>query len=188
MDTLETFPYLSASQRPPGQWRSWEDLMELALRQADKSGALGEVPVGAILLDHQGRILGTGRNAPIGLHDPSAHAEINALRQAGNRAGNYRLPGSSMVVTLEPCLMCVGAMLHARVDTVIFGAADPRTGCLTSRMQGGNLDWTNHRFQILGGILEKKCSALLKDFFRSRRAEKKRLKQEQREHDSPASE
>ena len=160
--------------------------MELALRQAVKSGELGEVPVGAILLDDQGRILGTGCNEPIRLNDPTAHAEINALRRAGNRAGNYRLPGSIMVVTLEPCMMCVGALLHARVDTVIYGAPDPRTGCLTSQMQGGNLDWTNHRLHILGGILEEPCSALLKDFFRRRRAEKKQLKREQREHTSPA--
>ena len=162
--------------------------MKLALRQAETSGKLGEVPVGAILLDEEGRIIGTGHNHPLGLNDPTAHAEISALRQAGTQVGNYRLPGTTMVVTLEPCMMCVGALLHARVELVVFGAPDPRTGCLTSQMQGGNQNWTNHRFHILGGILEEQCSALLKDFFRRRRAEKKRLKQEQREQTPPASE
>jgi tRNA(adenine34) deaminase len=188
VDTLETFPYLTASQRPPGQWRSWEDLMELALRQAGKSSELGEVPVGAVLLDSEGRIIGTGHNHPIGLNDPTAHAEINALRRAGKQAQNYRLPGSCMVVTLEPCLMCVGALLHARVNTVVFGTTDPRTGCLVSRLRGGNLKWANHRLHILGGVLEEKCSTLLREFFRNRRAEKKRLKQERQEQSSSAPE
>ena len=143
--------------------------MRLAIEQAHAAEQHGEVPVGAVLvLDDQ--VVGEGWNQPIGTHDPSAHAEIMALRDAGSRAGNYRLPGSTLYVTLEPCPMCAGAIVHARVERVVFGAADPRTGAAGSVFDLLPSDGRfNHRTQAQGGVLVDQCARLLQDFFRARR-------------------
>ena len=143
--------------------------MQVALEQAAIAAAEGEVPVGAALISAQGELLGLGRNQPIRLHDPSAHAEIQALRAAAKAAANYRLPGSRLYVTLEPCLMCAGAMFHARIASIIYGASDPKTG-----VAGGCRDvfaWRdlNHQTEVKGGVLADDCGKLLKDFFAARR-------------------
>ncbi len=145
------------------------DAMRLALAEARAAADAGEVPVGAVVVQG-GRVIATGRNTPIGAHDPTAHAEIAALRAAAARLGNYRLDGCQLYVTLEPCAMCAGAMLHARLDRVVFGASDPKTGAA-----GGVLDLfaqpsLNHRTQVQGGVLAEECAALLRAFFKPRRA------------------
>ena len=143
--------------------------MQLAIEQAHTAEQHGEVPVGAVLvLDDQ--VVGEGWNQPIGNHDATAHAEIMALRNAGNRAGNYRLPGTTLYVTLEPCPMCAGAIVHARVERVVFGAADPRTGAAGSVFDLLPSDNRfNHRTRVQGGVLADLCAGLLRDFFRARR-------------------
>lgn len=157
---------------PPPSWNSWEDVMRVSLAEAGKAARLGEVPVGAVILDAAGNIIGTGHNAPITTHDPTAHAEIAALRQAAGTAGNYRLTGCIMAVTLEPCLMCVGALVHARLRGVVFGAYDERAGAVCSRIDGFDLPLHNHVPWQAGGVLETECAALLRDFFNSRRLAK----------------
>lgn len=147
----------------------WERLMLEALREARKAGESGEVPVGAVLVDADGRIVGRGHNSPVGAHDPSGHAEINAMRDAARALGNYRLGGSWLVVTLEPCLMCAGAAVHARVTGVVYGAPDPGAGAVQSRLEALDLPFNNHRPWHMGGILENECAALLNDFFAGRR-------------------
>lgn len=139
-----------------------------ALGFAERAAALGEVPVGAILV-HDGEILGRGANAPITEHDPSAHAEIMALRAAGRKIKNYRFTDATLYVTLEPCAMCAGAIIHARVDKVIFGAYDPRTGAAGSVFQTLIDARHNHTVRVRGGLLAEESSELLRDFFRSRR-------------------
>lgn len=143
--------------------------MDRALEKAREAAALGETPVGAILLSAGGEVLGAAGNAPISSSDPSAHAEILALRQAARAVGNYRLPGAILAVTLEPCLMCLGAMLHARVGLVVYGASDPRTGAIASCLPGSDLPFSNHRFDVISGVLEPACGAVLREFFRARR-------------------
>ena len=145
--------------------RAW---MRHALTLAGRAEAESEVPVGAVLVK-DGDIVGEGWNRTITLKDPSAHAEILALRDAGQRAGNYRLPGCVMYVTLEPCCMCAGAMIHARLERLVFGAPDPKTGAA-----GGRFDLLlnpdhNHRVRVAGGCLADQCGGLLQDFFRDRR-------------------
>lgn len=147
--------------------------MRLALRQAAVAGAAGEVPVGAVVL-HQGRVVGVGRNAPIGTHDPTAHAEIVALRAAAQTLGNYRLDDCELFVTLEPCAMCSGALLHARLRRVVYGAADPKTGAAGSVIDLFAQDRLNHHTVVQGGVLADDCGALLSDFFRQRRAQQRR--------------
>ena len=142
--------------------------MRLALDQARQAAALGEVPVGAVVVKN-GQVIATGRNAPIGSHDPSAHAEVVALREAARLLGNYRLEGCTLYVTLEPCAMCSGAMLHARVDRVVFGATDPRTGAAGSVLNLFGNTQLNHQTQVIGGVLAEECGQLLKDFFRPKR-------------------
>jgi len=143
--------------------------MRRALELARQGAAEGEVPVGAILV-RDGEVLGEGWNRPIGEHDPSAHAEILALRDAGRRVGNYRLPDTLLYVTLEPCPMCAAALIHARVSRVLFGAPDPKGGACGSVFDLLPSDARfNHRTECAGGILETECSALLRDFFCSRR-------------------
>jgi tRNA(adenine34) deaminase len=145
-------------------------MMRLALHQARLAGASQEAPVGAILLDPlRGEILASAHNAPISDHDPTAHAEILCLRRAAERVGNYRLPGTILAVTLEPCLMCVGAMIHARVAGVVVGTADPRTGALFTQLNGAALSWTNHKMWVVRDVLASDCADLLRTFFRSRR-------------------
>ena len=139
--------------------------MGLALEQARQAAAAGEVPVGAVVVK-DGQFIATGRNAPIASHDPTAHAEVVALREAARVLGNYRLDGCTLYVTLEPCAMCSGAMLHARVDRVVFGAADPRTGVAGSVLNLFAHAQLNHQTQVTGGVLAEECGQLLKDFFR----------------------
>jgi len=146
------------------------DLMFLALEQAEIAGRAGEVPVGAIVaLD--GETIGRGRNSPVGLNDPTGHAEILAMRDAAARLGNYRLTGATLVSTVEPCLMCLGAALHARIGRVVFGAADPKVGAtgLIGRLEGEGA-WLNHRFEVKGGVQATEASDLILEFFRNRRA------------------
>lgn len=143
--------------------------MRQAIDQAHNAWALGEVPVGALVV-RDGVVIATGFNQPIGTHDPTAHAEIMALRAAATILGNYRLPGCELFVTLEPCAMCAGAMLHARLARVVFGAADPKTGACGSVVDLFAQGQLNHHTSAVGGVLADDCSAMLKDFFAERRA------------------
>ncbi len=145
-----------------------EAFMDQALAEARRGAEAGEVPVGAVLV-LDGEVVGRGFNQPIGAGDPTAHAEIVAIREAARRVGNYRLTGATLYVTVEPCLMCVGAMVHARVGTVVFGAPEPRTGAVVSTVRGGDLPGHNHRFEVVGGVREDACRAMMQDFFRARR-------------------
>lgn len=142
--------------------------MREALGEARRAEAAGEVPVGAVVVIG-GEIVGRGFNRPIEAVDPTAHAEIVALREAARRLGNYRLTGAELYVTVEPCLMCVGAAIHARVDRVIYGAAEPRAGALGSATDALAVPGLNHRFKVTGGALAEECGALLLAFFRARR-------------------
>jgi tRNA(adenine34) deaminase len=147
-----------------------DDLMTAALEQAAIARDKGEVPIGAVVAI-DGVIVGRGFNQPIGSGDPTAHAEIVAIRDAARTIGNYRLTGATLVVTIEPCLMCIGALVHARVETLVYGAAEPRTGAVVSTVKGGELPGHNHRFEVVGGIREDECRSLMQAFFRARRLE-----------------
>jgi tRNA(adenine34) deaminase len=142
--------------------------MLAALEQARRAGEAGEVPIGAVV-ELAGAIVGRGFNQPISSGDPTAHAEIVAIRDAARRVGNYRLTGATLYVTIEPCLMCVGAIVHARVATLVYGAAEPRTGAVVSTVRGGDLPGHNHRFEVVGGVCEEEARALMQAFFRERR-------------------
>jgi tRNA(adenine34) deaminase len=142
--------------------------MRLALAESARAGAQGEVPVGAVIV-HDGQVIGAGCNEPIARNDPTAHAEINALREAARRMGNYRLTGATLYVTIEPCLMCVGAMIHARIRLVVFGAAEPRAGALVSAARAHETPGLNHRLEIVDGVLEAECRAVIQEFFKARR-------------------
>lgn len=143
--------------------------MQLALQQARLAAAAGEVPVGAVVVVN-GTVVGTGFNQPISSLDPTAHAEIVALRAAATAVDNYRLTGSVMYVTVEPCLMCVGAMVHARVGHVVYGAAEPKAGAIESMTSAHELSGLNHRLTAQGGVLAEESRALLQAFFQQRRA------------------
>lgn len=143
--------------------------MGRALALARRAEALGEVPVGAVLVV-DGNIVGEGFNRPISSRDPTAHAEVQALRAAGQAVGNYRLPGSTLYVTLEPCVMCAGAILHARVARVVFGASDPKTGACGSVVDLFAEAKLNHHAEIEGGVLADECGRQLRDFFARRRS------------------
>lgn len=142
--------------------------MRAALTEARKAQAAGEVPVGAVVVLND-TIVGAGFNQPISSHDPTAHAEVIALRQAAKAAGNYRLTGATLYVTVEPCLMCVGAMVHARVGLVVFGATEPKAGAIQSMTNAHELAGLNHRLQALGGVLEDESRELLQQFFKEKR-------------------
>jgi tRNA(adenine34) deaminase len=142
--------------------------MGLALAQAQHASAAGEVPVGAVVV-RDDRVVAAGYNQPIGLHDPSAHAEMVALRAAAQALGNYRLPGCELYVTLEPCLMCSGAIMHARLARLVFGARDPKTGACGSVVDVFAETRLNHHAQVLGGVLEEACAHTLSAFFLARR-------------------
>jgi tRNA(adenine34) deaminase len=146
-----------------------EKWMMHALSLADKAYYQGEVPVGAVLVNKQNKIIAEGWNQPIAHHDPSAHAEIMALRLAGQKEQNYRLIDTRLYVTLEPCIMCAGAMLHARIEHVIFGAYDPKTGAAGSVFDVFSDARHNHQIQVTDGVLAEKCGDKLRDFFRERR-------------------
>ena len=126
------------------------------------------MPIGAVV-GIDGDIVGRGYNQPIGAHDPTAHAEIIAIRDAARRIGNYRLTDATLCVTIEPCLMCVGALVHARIGTLVYGAAEPKSGAIASSVAGGDLPGLNHRFAVVAGVLEDDCRALVQEFFRTRR-------------------
>ena len=142
--------------------------MEQAIVQARRAEALGEVPVGAVVVK-DGVVIATDYNHPIGTHDPTAHAEIMALRAASAMLGNYRLPGCTLYVTLEPCVMCSGAMMHARLARVVYGATDPKTGACGSVLNLFDEARLNHHAEVSGGVLGEQCGALLKEFFAMRR-------------------
>ena len=142
--------------------------MQTALALAEQARQLGEVPVGAlVVLD--GRVIGEGFNQPISATDPTAHAEIVAMREAARRIGNYRLTGAELYVTIEPCQMCVGAMVHARIARVIYGTREPRAGALESAMRAHEHPALNHRMEAVGGVLEEECRAVIQGFFAERR-------------------
>lgn len=143
--------------------------MSLALLEADKARAAGEVPVGAVVIAAD-RVIGAGFNRPISSVDPTAHAEIVALRQAATAEGNYRLTGATLYVTTEPCLMCVGAMVHARVGLLVYGSAEPKSGAIVSTIRAHESPGLNHRLEVLGGILEDECRAVIQAFFHQRRS------------------
>jgi tRNA(adenine34) deaminase len=145
-----------------------EEFMRRALAQARAARDAGEVPVGAVVV-LGGRVVGEGYNHPIGSGDPTAHAEVAALRRAAGAAGSYRLVGATAYVTVEPCLMCVGALVNARVGAIVYGAAEPKWGALVSLLDLSALR-LNHRVEVLGGVLEDECRALMVDFFKLRRA------------------
>lgn len=143
--------------------------MELALREARKAARDGEVPVGAVVTDADGHLLGCGRNGVIGRADPTAHAEVLALRRAARRMGNYRLPGSTLYVTIEPCVMCMGAIVHARVERLVFGAPDPKWGACGSLYDLSRDARLNHRVRVFPGVMADVCAELMRSFFRERR-------------------
>jgi tRNA(adenine34) deaminase len=145
------------------------DYMKMALEQARQARGAGEVPVGAVVVK-DGAIIGAGFNAPISGHDPTAHAEILALRDAARRLGNYRLLDCVLYVTLEPCVMCVGAMLHARIARLVYGTADPKTGACGSVVNLFAEPRLNHHASLTAGVRDEECAALLRDFFAARRA------------------
>ena len=145
-----------------------ESFMRLALEQARLAADAGEVPIGAVAVSG-GEVVGRGFNRPIGAVDPTAHAEVIALREAARTLGNYRLTGVDLYVTLEPCLMCVGALVHARVGRVVFGAREPKTGALVSTVQALEIPTLKHRVEIVEGVLEAQCRDLVQAFFRERR-------------------
>ena len=145
-----------------------EAYMRAALEQARLAALAGEVPVGAVVVV-DGAVAGAGFNQPIGSHDPTAHAEIVAIRAAAARVGNYRLTGATLYVTVEPCLMCVGAMVHARIGTVVFGAPEPKAGAVVSTLAAHELPSLNHRMTAVGGVLEDECREAIQAFFRERR-------------------
>ena len=142
--------------------------MGAALAEAARARDAGEVPIGAVVALN-GEIVGRGFNQPIASRDPTAHAEIVALRDAAARMANYRLTGATLCVTVEPCLMCVGAIVHARIGTLVFGAAEPKSGAVVSTVRGGELPGHNHRFEVVAGVRETECRDLIQEFFRSRR-------------------
>lgn len=151
--------------------------MQRALDQAQRARDLGEVPVGAVLVRND-EVIAVGFNQPIGKHDPTAHAEIMALRAAADILGNYRLPGCELYVTLEPCAMCAGAMMHARLSRVIYGATDPKTGACGSVLNLFAQEQLNHHTEVTGGVMAEDCGRMLKDFFSERREQSKLQKQQ----------
>jgi len=142
--------------------------MEQAIEQAQLAAAANEVPVGAVLV-RDGKVISRGFNQPISHHDPSAHAEMLALREAARVEANYRLPGTTLYVTLEPCAMCSGAILHARVERLVFGALDPKTGAAGSVLDVFSLKEINHQTSVEGGVMSEECGQLLRSFFKERR-------------------
>ena len=164
---------LSALTNPRGEANDDEHWMRQAISLAARAESEDEVPVGAVVV-HEGRLVGEGWNRTITLNDPSAHAEILALRAAGQALGNYRLPGAVLYVTLEPCCMCVGAMIHARVKRLVFAAADPKTGAVDGRFSLLGDAGHNHRIEVAAGCLQPECSTQLQSFFQRRRQEQAR--------------
>jgi tRNA(adenine34) deaminase len=146
----------------------YDTLMDAAIDEARHARDAGEVPIGAVV-SIDGEIVGRGFNQPISSGDPTAHAEIVAIRAAAAQVGNYRLSGATLCVTIEPCLMCVGALIHSRIATLVYGAAEPRSGAVASTVRGGELPGHNHRFEVVAGVREEECRALMQEFFRAKR-------------------
>ena len=159
------------SKKVGGVYINHEKWMEHALRLAERSRQEGEVPVGAVIVK-DGALIAEGWNQPIDKHDATAHAEIMAIRAAGVAQNNYRLPDTTLYVTLEPCTMCAGAIIHARIANVIYGAADPRTGSAGSAVDVFSGDYHNHRVSVDGGLMKEECGQILRDFFSERRNKK----------------
>ncbi|MBE0484186.1 MAG: tRNA adenosine(34) deaminase TadA [Bacterioplanes sp.] len=153
-----------------------EEGMQLALEQARYAYKAGEVPVGAVVVS-EGVVIGVGFNQPISTLDPSAHAEVVAVRDAAQRIGNYRLPGATLYVTVEPCTMCTGLLIHSRIARVVYGASEPKAGAMHSALQLPQQPCFNHQLLVTGGILADSCAELMSSFFAMRRAGKKRLQQ-----------
>ncbi len=151
--------------------------MRIALIAARETAAKGEVPVGAVLVK-ENKLISRGGNSPIGLHDPTAHAEIVVIRAGASILNNYRLPGTTLYVTLEPCIMCVGAMLHARINRLVYGTPDPKSGAISSVYNIGTDGLLNHNIKITGPVLENECSSVLKNFFSKKRKALKCIKEE----------
>jgi tRNA(adenine34) deaminase len=145
-----------------------DEWMASALEEARRARDAGEVPIGAVVAI-DGAIVARGFNQPLSSRDPTAHAEIVAIRGAARAIGNYRLTGATLCVTVEPCLMCVGALVHARIGTLVFGAAEPRSGAVVSTVRGGELPGHNHRFEVVAGIRDDECRELMQAFFRGKR-------------------
>jgi len=154
------------------------DYMHHALELANRALAAGEVPVGAVVV-LDGEIIGRGYNAPISRRDPSAHAEMMAIREAAQHIGNYRLVGCELFVTLEPCMMCAGAIMHGRISRLVYGASDPKTGACGSVMDAFAEQRLNHHTEVKGGVLAEECGSMLRDFFALRRAQQKSSTQQQ---------
>jgi tRNA(adenine34) deaminase len=146
-----------------------ENFMRMALEEARKAGERGEVPVGAVIIDEQQNILAAAGNNSIGGNDPAGHAEMVALRAAGKKIGNYRLLNTALYVTIEPCVMCAGAMIHARVGRLVYGASDPKAGGVASCYQVGGDGKLNHQLNVEGGVLAEECAELLTSFFKRKR-------------------
>ncbi len=145
------------------------DFMKIALVRAEESAAKGEVPVGAVLVDSDNIVIASAGNETVCTHDPVGHAEIRVLRMASKELCNYRLPGMTMYVTLEPCAMCSAAMVRARIGRLVFGAIDPKTGAVVSKYNIGNDGLLNHTFSVTGGVMKEECAQLLRDFFQKLR-------------------
>jgi tRNA(adenine34) deaminase len=158
-----------AMQSQESMHKKHQDMMNKALDLARKAETQDEVPIGAVICDEQGAVIGEGWNLTRHLNDPTAHAEIQALRKAARKLDNYRLPGTTLYVTLEPCIMCMGAILHSRVQRLVFGAFDPKAGAAGSKYQVGEDGLLNHRLEIQGGLMTNRCSAMLQEFFRRKR-------------------
>lgn len=146
-----------------------DDYMMLAIREAHKAHKMDEVPVGAVIVDENQKVIGQGFNRPISTHDPTSHAEINAIRMASERLNNYRLTNTALYVTIEPCIMCMGAIIHARIGKVVFGASDPKWGAVLSLYQMASDQRLNHCPEIVSGVCEEETRALIQNFFRLKR-------------------
>ncbi len=159
--------HLTPPAAPKGT--NWRQFMDVAFQEACKAAKMGESPIGAALFSASGELIAKAHNLPITLNDPTGHAEILCLRKAGKELGNYRLSNTILAVTLEPCLMCTGAIIHARVGGVVMGALDPRAGALVSNLDGHSLSFSNHKLWHINGVMEDECSGLLKRFFLEKR-------------------
>jgi tRNA(adenine34) deaminase len=166
MEDVRGIPQARAAAQPAAA--DSDRWMSEALVEAVRARDAGEVPIGAVVAV-DGAIVGRGYNQPVTSGDPTAHAEIVAIRDAAHAIGNYRLTGATLCVTIEPCLMCVGALVHARIGTLVFGAAEPRTGAVISTVRGVELPGHNHRFEVVAGVREGDCRELMQAFFRARR-------------------
>ena len=146
----------------------FDAFMDLAIAQARLAERVHEVPVGAVLVDRSGAVIASGFNRPVSTNDPTAHAEVGVLREAARGLGNYRLPGTTLVVTVEPCLMCAGALMNARVARVVYGAREPKWGAFESLLRLEKLG-LNHRIEVIPGVREQECAELMRNFFKGRR-------------------